>query len=412
MFRIDGLRRVNNLPVWLGMAAFLGFLAIIGMVVMQRSEAEHKTKAAAQKVKQPNGAASVLAEAKNQHYIGPPKIPRPKSVSVPVKMPENPNMPPAPPQKVDAKTQTPEEKEAEQIEKQKFQEFQEAVKAKTAVQVNYVQSGNQWSAPVPTGGAASQKLAQAGRGMDGPGFNDPVAGASPDKRAAQNFYNQFASRGDRWRLDSKLEAPRTRYELRAGFVVPAVMISGINSNLPGEVIAQVSENVYDTATGKYLLIPQGSRLVGTYSSSIGYGQERVLVAWQRIVFPDGRALDIGAMPGADSAGYAGFHDKVNNHYLRTFGSAILMSAIIAGVSMSQPNNSNSYNGQVNARDALSEALGQSLGMTMSQMIQKNLNISPTLEIRPGYRFNVMAVKDLVFKRPYMAFDYSQKGGWK
>jgi type IV secretion system protein VirB10 len=89
-----------------------------------------------------------------------------------------------------------------------------------------------------------------------------------------------------------------------------------------------------------------------------------------------------------------------------------MSAIIAGVSMSQPNNSNSYNGQVNARDALSEALGQSLGMTMSQMIQKNLNISPTLEIRPGYRFNVMAVKDLVFKRPYMAFDYSQKGGWK
>ena len=84
------------------------------------------------------------------------------------------------------------------------------------------------------------------------------------------------------------------------------MISGINSQLPGQVIGQVSQNVYDTPTGKYLLIPQGSRLVGTYSSDVVYGQERVLVAWQRIVFPDGKAMDIGAMPGADSAGYSGF----------------------------------------------------------------------------------------------------------
>lgn len=120
--------------------------------------------------------------------------------------------------------------------------------------------------------------------------------------------------GDRWRLDSRAEAPRSPYELRAGFIVPAVLISGVNSDLPGQIVAQVSQDVFDTATGKWRLIPQGSRLVGQYSSDIAYGQSRVLVAWQRIVFPDGKAMDIGSMPGADSAGYAGFRDQVNNHY--------------------------------------------------------------------------------------------------
>ncbi len=92
-------------------------------------------------------------------------------------------------------------------------------------------------------------------------------------------------------------------------------------------MAQVAQNVYDTPTGKHLFIPQGSRLVGSYSSDVAYGQARVLVAWQRIVFPDGKAMDIGAMPGADSAGYAGFNDQVNNHYVRLFGSAFLMSGV-------------------------------------------------------------------------------------
>jgi type IV secretory pathway VirB10-like protein len=138
-------------------------------------------------------------------------------------------------------------------------------------------------------------------------------------------------------LDSQPEAPRTPFELRAGFVVPATLISGINSDLPGQIMAQVAQHVYDTPTGKHLLIPQGSRLVGTYSSDVAYGQARVLVAWQRIVFPDGKAMDIGAMPGADSAGYAGFNDQVNNHYLRTFGSAFLMSGVTAGITLSQDN---------------------------------------------------------------------------
>lgn len=171
-------------------------------------------------------------------------------------------------------------------------------------------------------------------------------------------------------------------------------------------MAQVSQNVYDTPTGKYLLIPQGTRLVGAYSSDVSYGQARVLVAWQRLVFPDGKAMDIGAMPGADSAGYGGFHDQVNNHYVRLFGSAILMSAVTAGLSYSQRQNQSTIGfQQPNANSALSQALGQQLGQVTAQMISKNLNISPTLEIRPGFRFNVIVTKDLTLSKPYQAFDY-------
>lgn len=116
-------------------------------------------------------------------------------------------------------------------------------------------------------------------------------------RSGKNDVRQFTQK-DSWNLDSQVEGPASPYMIRAGFVIPATMISGINSDLPGQVMAQVSQNVYDTATGKYLLIPQGTRLIGAYSSDVAFGQERVLMAWQRLIFPDGKALDIRAMPGA------------------------------------------------------------------------------------------------------------------
>src|SRR5690606_9560747 len=168
---------------------------------------------------------------------------------------------------------------------------------------------------------------------------------------------------DRWKLDQTMQAPRSRFEIRAGGVIPGVMISGINSDLPGQIMGQVAEDVYDTATGKYLLIPQGTRLVGTYNSNIIYGQNAILIAWQRLVFPDGKALDISAMPSADSAGYAGFRDQTNNHYVRIFGSAILMSGVVAGIAYSQDRNNQGgmYYMQPTASSELSQALGQQLG---------------------------------------------------
>jgi type IV secretion system protein TrbI len=214
---------------------------------------------------------------------------------------------------------------------------------------------------------------------------------------------------DSWALNSTVQTPVSKYELRAGFVIPAVLVGGINSELPGQVVGQVSENVYDTATGRYLLIPQGARLVGTYSADVAYGQSRVLVSWQRIVFPDGRTLDIGAMPGADAAGYGGFKDQANNHYFRIFGSALLMSGITAGITYSQSRFANtSTNGTTNnvtVSGAMAQALGDQLGQVAGQMIQKNMSVAPTLTIRPGYEFNVVVTKDMTFKAPYRAFDY-------
>ena len=152
--------------------------------------------------------------------------------------------------------------------------------------------------------------------------------------------------------------------------------------------------------------------MGSYSHEVAYGQKRVLVAWQRIVFPDGKAMDIGAMPGADGAGYGGFNDLVDNHYLRIFGSALLMSVVVAGVNYSQSSINGNNNGttaitgqQQTATRALSQAMGQQLGIAISQMVSKNLNIAPTLEIRPGFRFNVMVIKDMTFTKPYQSFDY-------
>ena len=216
---------------------------------------------------------------------------------------------------------------------------------------------------------------------------------------------------DRAGKDSTWILPHTRtagqkFEVKTGAVIPGVMVTGINSDLPGQVMAQVSQNVWDTATGRFLLIPQGTRLIGAYSSDVAYGQERVLMAWQRLIFPDGKVLDIHAMPGADSAGYAGFSDKVNSHWFRTISSAFLMSGVIAAADMSQNDgNSNSNNDRQRASDALSEALGQTLGQTLGQIISKNLNVAPTLEIRPGYRFNVMVIKDMTLPGPYQAFAY-------
>lgn len=224
------------------------------------------------------------------------------------------------------------------------------------------------------------------------------------KSNSGDAYKAFDGSASRWNLASTIEAPSSDYELRAGSVIPGVMVSGINSDLPGQIHAQVAQNVYDTPTGNSLLIPQGTRLIGSYSSNIAYGQERVMIAWQRLVFPDGKALDIGSMAGADGAGYAGFEDKVNHHFIRIFGSALMMSVITAGVELSQ-DSSVSIGDKKDAGSALSEAMGQQLGQAAAKMIMKNLNIAPTIEIRPGYRFNIMVSKDVVFDRPFKNFDY-------
>ena len=188
---------------------------------------------------------------------------------------------------------------------------------------------------------------------------------------------------------------RSPYTLTAGTVIPAVLVAGMNSDLPGQVLAQVSENVYDGATGARVLVPQGAKLLGTYNASVTTGQQRVFAVWNRVLFPDGSTLELGDMPGADRAGAAGFRDRVDNHYGQTFGSAILMSLFGAGVQLSQPQQRGGLypsNGQI-----VAGALGQQTGELGMEVARRGLQIPPRLQIRPGYRFNVMVTRDLALR---------------
>lgn len=201
-----------------------------------------------------------------------------------------------------------------------------------------------------------------------------------------------------WQLKNRLEAPKA-LTVNTGFVIPATLITGVNSDLPGHLIAQVSQNVYDTATGQYLLIPQGTKLFGMYSSGIMFGQERVMVAWNRLVYPDGRTLDLGQMAGSDMGGYSGFTDQVNNHYWKLFKSAFLLSMVTASVTYTDNKYVNDKD-TTSASSAMAEALGNELGSVTTELIRKHMNVAPTIEIRSGYRFNVIVNKDISFSTPY------------
>lgn len=410
-----GVRRVNNMPLYLIGGVLLVFVLIMVVVISGRGSDDRAAAAAAKS----NSGPSAMAMA--QQVVGNngldtgngivPEVaraePSPPPLAVPVAHVDAGDGPPLPPT-------AESDPDLQRLQQLRLQQLQQALAAKTGVLAGTPQ--RMAAAPGPSGaagrlppsraptaprGASQQEMLRAmGGGLPGQG------GEGGDPSRSDNGLAQFdnVGVGDRWHLGSTVEMPRTPFTLRAGFVIPAVLISGLNSDLPGQIIGQVSQDVYDTATGRHKVIPQGTRLVGAYSSEVSYGQQRVMVAWQRLVFPDGRAMDIGAMPGTDAAGYSGLSDKVNNHFMRIFGQAFLLSAVIAGVELSQDDSSGGF-GRPNAGSAMSEALGQTLGQAMIQLFQKNINVSPTLEVRPGYRFNVMVVKDLDFDRPYVPVTY-------
>jgi type IV secretory pathway VirB10-like protein len=191
-------------------------------------------------------------------------------------------------------------------------------------------------------------------------------------------------------LSAQIEPARSPYELKRGSIIPATLITGINSDLPGHITAQVSQNVFDSATGRHLLIPQGTKLLGRYDSEVVFGQSRVLVVWTDLIFSNGSTLRIGSMAGTDMSGYAGFADKVDRHHLQTFGSAVLVALIGAGTEMLMPNE------RGRPASEAGKGLGQTMGKLSEQTISRNLDVQPTLEIRPGYLFNILVKQDLTF----------------
>ena len=194
-----------------------------------------------------------------------------------------------------------------------------------------------------------------------------------------------------FQLRHGVQYPRSPFTLFAGTVVPCVMTQGINSDLPGQIGCMVSQNIYDTVTGRHLLIPQGTKAIGTYDSRIAYGQSRVLVVWTRLLRPDGSWVSLEGMPGTDLSGYAGLTGPVDNHYLRLLSGVVLGSIIGAGAQVGAgANNQNPSFSELAVQGA-----AQNINQAGQQITRKNLQIQPTIEVRPGSRLNIFATKDLI-----------------
>lgn len=197
-------------------------------------------------------------------------------------------------------------------------------------------------------------------------------------------------------LKEHLTSPPSPYTLQAGSLIPGLLLTGINSDLPGQISGQVSQNIYNSVTGNHLLIPQATKVIGEYDSRIVYGQERVLIVWTRLILPNGESISLESMPGVDLSGYAGLSDKVNHHYLKLLSGVVFGSMLGAGAQVAH---GNERFGNPDFGELALEGAAQNINQAGQEITRKNLGIQPTIEIRPGSRFNIFVTKDMVLK-PY------------
>jgi type IV secretion system protein VirB10 len=224
---------------------------------------------------------------------------------------------------------------------------------------------------------------------------------APDNAFAQNgqdrklaFVN--APVDTRTTSPDRVAAPASTYIVQAGNIIPAALITAIRSDLPGQITAQVTENVFDSPTGRFLLVPQGARLIGIYDSQIAFAQSRVLLVWTRLIMPNGRSIVLERQPGADTAGYAGLEDEVDNHWGALFKAALLSTLLGVGSELGSTTGTGTNSDVITA---LRRGSSDSLNQTGQKVVQRNLDIQPTLTVRPGFPVRVIVNRDLVLE-PY------------
>lgn len=219
-----------------------------------------------------------------------------------------------------------------------------------------------------------------------PSQSPPPAEIAEGQAAKRNFLN--ASEARPTESSHRLVPPSSPYLVQAGSLIPAALITGIRSDLPGMITAQVTQNVYDSVTGRHLLIPQGSRLIGEYDSQVSFGQNRVLLAWVRLILPDGRSIQLDGLPGADASGYSGLQDRVDQHWGGLFRAALISTLLGVGTELGNDDD-----------DALIRALRQgtsaSIGRTGQDLVRRQMNVQPSLTVRPGFPLRVIVTRDLV-----------------
>lgn len=253
-----------------------------------------------------------------------------------------------------------------------------------------------------TGGGAPDSASPAGAPITlvAPAAPTPAATPAADVQPAngQGGKRQFA---DTAKLDDYLQAPLrdpvSPWEVKAGTVIPAALLTAINSDLPGEIIAQVTEPVYDHVTGRTVLIPQGSRLIGQYDSQIAYGQERALIAWNRIVMPNGRSINIGSMEGADLTGASGLHDRVDDHFWQLAKGIVLSTVFSVGAASAQDASTRSSGGLV--INSAGTGVANEATQVGQEITTRDLNRQSTITVRAGWPLRVLVNKDMILA-PY------------
>ncbi|ENC9813155.1 TrbI/VirB10 family protein, partial [Pseudomonas aeruginosa] len=229
-----------------------------------------------------------------------------------------------------------------------------------------------------------------------------AAPAAAQSRQDQN--EAFLQSGSKeTRNSGHLALPASPYQVMAGTVIAGALVTGIKSDLPGDVIATVTEPVFDSATGKFLLIPQGSRILGRYNSRVSHGQSRVQVVWNRVILPDTSSLTLDNLIGTDPAGYSGLEDDVDWHWDRIVAGAVLTTLLGVGAELAAPENRQDGNRIVIAgRDSAQDSINQ----VGQEITRRNMDIQPTLTIRPGLPVRVIVNRDLVL-RPYQPLFFNR-----
>ena len=219
-----------------------------------------------------------------------------------------------------------------------------------------------------------------------------VSGGSADPNGQGDKQSFLDRTSDDIYNSHEMVSPRSPYQVMAGNLIPASLVTGLNSDLPGQVIGQVTENVFDTVTGQHLLIPQGSRLIGRYDSVIAFGQSRALVVWTRLILPNGDSIQLDNLPGSDGQGFAGLKDKVDRHTWQFIKGAALSSLLSIGSELASDDTDR-------LTRALQDAGQDTANIAGQRIIDRNLNVQPTLTVRQGWRFNVIVSRDLILQ-PY------------
>lgn len=425
-----GIRRLGKTPVWISLFCFALVLGVITVTLsnMRQKEDEAFKRQGGQNA---GNANSILAEAPDGTAI-PPKWPPPPTY------PANPNAEPEKePEPIDPNRSPMAIKARKEAWTDYFNAKNELVEQRRKMQMAALLApssgggspGNQGAGQPPTASDAEWDGAtdasvpnnvpaiNAGSGMGNPGMaNGTGYGGMPGEPAygpprglsqseglstsgrQREFLNGQGAHPSTDYLNVQVTAPRSKYELKTTDIIPATLESGLSSDSPGIIKGRVARNVYDSATGTCILIPQGSTLQGTYDNAVSYGQQVVVVGWSRIIYPapGNESLDIGLMPGANQSGMSGFKDITNNHYGQVFTNAILLSLFSAGVQLSQPQSRGGYD--YSAPQVIGSAMGQQLGQLGMEYARRGLDIPPTNEVRNGYVFSILLTQDIAFER--------------